>query len=158
MSNAASLENPCLEKSSLENHCLTCGACCATFRVSFYWSEAEALGLANNLVEQISPWHSCMAGTNQQPPRCQALQGRIGDNVTCSIYQQRPSPCHELQPGDDKCNRARALHGLPPIVGAYSQVASELLEGNSLISVQPEVMALPVESLGYGGELQPDVF
>ncbi|WP_374212354.1 YkgJ family cysteine cluster protein [Thiothrix subterranea] len=28
------------------NPCMTCGACCASFRVSFYWGETDAAPLA----------------------------------------------------------------------------------------------------------------
>ena len=94
------------------NVCQQCGACCASFRVSFYWAEAPQRGLADSLIEPLTPHLACMAGTNAPAPRCRALQGEIGDAVTCLAYASRPSPCRELQPGDDKCNRARARHGL----------------------------------------------
>lgn len=94
------------------NPCLRCGACCATYRVSFYWAEASQLGLPDSLIEKISPWHACMAGTGQSEPRCRALDGAIGQAVSCLVYPRRPSPCRELQPGEDKCNRARTRHGL----------------------------------------------
>lgn len=92
--------------------CTACGACCAAFRVSFYWAEAEELAIPRNLVEHISPVYSCMAGSNQKAPRCAALEGEIGRGVRCGIYLQRPSPCHEVQIGDARCQQARAKHGL----------------------------------------------
>jgi Fe-S-cluster containining protein len=113
-----------------ENPCIACGACCATFRVSFYWSEAEAsLGgsVPIALTEQVSPQHRCMKGTNQKNPRCIALEGTIGQEVGCTIYEQRPSPCREfgVQWHEDhftiiaedlvRCNRARVQRGLPEI-------------------------------------------
>lgn len=98
-----------------ENPCLTCGACCATFRVSFYWAESAATGLPERLTEQVNLFYSCMAGTNQPSPRCRALEGTIGVQVACGVYSQRTSPCKELQAGDEKCNKARAKHGLPPL-------------------------------------------
>ena len=103
------------DPSGSANPCVRCGACCATYRVSFYWSEAEANGLADTLTEKLSPWMSCMAGTNRALPRCVALRGEIGADIGCSIYAQRPSPCRELLPGDEQCHRARARHGLPPL-------------------------------------------
>ena len=99
------------------NPCLDCGACCAHFRVSFYWSEAEARGLPEALTEQVNPWFSCMAGTNQSSPRCVALGGEVGKAVACTIYEMRPEPCREVQAGDAKCNRARARHGFAPLPG-----------------------------------------
>ena len=96
--------------------CRDCGACCASFRVSFYWAEAEAFGLPEALVEQLSPWYACMAGTNVASPRCQALQGKVGHRVSCAVYRQRPSPCREVQPGDAQCGKARLAWRLPALV------------------------------------------
>jgi len=94
--------------------CTRCGACCAHFRVSFYWAEGEALPEA--LTVKLNPHMSCMAGTDHpHRPRCAALAGHVGCAVRCTAYDDRPSPCHELQPGEDKCQRARARHGLPPL-------------------------------------------
>lgn len=93
-----------------DNVCLSCGACCMTYRVSFYWAEADARGLPPFLTERVTPTLSCMAGTNARAPRCAALRGTV-----CSVYEQRPEPCREVQVGDDKCLRARAYHGLPPL-------------------------------------------
>ncbi len=95
------------------NACQQCGACCAAFRVSFYWAEAEARGLPDAAIERVTPHLACLAGTNQQHPRCVALAGEVGKGVTCGLYAQRPSPCREVQPGDEKCEEARARHGLP---------------------------------------------
>lgn len=95
--------------------CLSCGACCASFRVSFYWAEAEALGLPEELVEMVNHHYSCMAGTNSSTPYCLALQGDIGVLVACSVYASRPSPCHEVQSGDAQCQKARQKHALPQL-------------------------------------------
>ncbi len=100
---------------SAVNPCLDCGACCTFYRVSFYWAEAEARGLPVHLTEQVSPFLSCMAGTNQSAPRCHALQGTVGEQVACGVYAQRTSTCRELQPGDEKCNKARARYGMAPV-------------------------------------------
>ena len=92
--------------------CLDCGACCASYRVSFYSAEADVNGIADSMVQALTPVYSCLSGTNQSRPHCQALVGEVGKVVKCSMYEQRPSPCRELQPGDDKCQKARAKHGL----------------------------------------------
>lgn len=95
--------------------CLTCGACCCYYRVSFYWQEAQQRGLDESQLVQITPWRVCFTGTERIPPRCVHLQGQIGQQIACSIYEQRPSTCRELQIGDEKCLKARAAHGLPPL-------------------------------------------
>lgn len=98
-----------------DNPCLACGACCMSFRVSFYWAEAQARGLADAMVEQVTPHIACMAGTNSAAPRCVALGTGQDGPYACGVYPQRPEPCREVQPGDDKCRRARHLHGMPPL-------------------------------------------
>lgn len=96
--------------------CQHCGACCAAFRVSFYWGEAAQRGLPDTLLERVSAHLACMVGTNQPAPRCRALRGEVGQEVTCQVYDARPSPCHEVEPGSDQCNKARAKYGLEPLL------------------------------------------
>jgi len=114
-----------------KNPCVRCGACCAHFRVSFYWAEAEdAPGgmVPLELTEDITDLRRCMKGTNNARPRCAALQGQVGGRVACAIYDQRPSPCREFgvtwsrgvlhfAPVElARCNQARAAWGLPPLL------------------------------------------
>lgn len=109
--------------------CRECGACCAFFRVSFYWAEALAVGLPDHLLEQVSPWHTCMAGTGLRAPCCLALAGEVGRRVRCTVYAQRPAPCRELQPGDAKCIQARHGHALPPIVASELRGSASVRDG-----------------------------
>jgi uncharacterized protein len=103
--------------------CLSCGACCAAFRVSFYWAEADdAPGgqVPVALTERLTPHLRCMRGTNSKAPRCEQLLGDVLGG-RCAIYDQRPSPCRELVPYDaaghptPQCQKARATYGLPPL-------------------------------------------
>ncbi|WP_321899854.1 YkgJ family cysteine cluster protein [Paraburkholderia heleia] len=99
--------------------CLDCGACCATFRVSFYWTEADT-GMGGRtpeeLVTQIGPLYVAMRGTDRMQPRCAALNGTIGEKVSCGVYENRSSACREFTAGDDRCNRARAKHCLDTLL------------------------------------------
>lgn len=105
------------------NPCMTCGACCAYFRVSFYWAEGDDAGgyVPASLTQQLSPFLRCMDGTNQKHVRCVALEGQIGVEVHCSVYENRPTPCREFAMSgedgqiNDACNRARASYGLPSL-------------------------------------------
>lgn len=108
----------------MANPCLGCGACCAFFRVSFYWAEAERFLGGNvpaELTLKLNPHLSAMRGTEVRPARCVALQGDVGQSVACGIYTDRPSPCRELMPSwetgepSPQCDKARAAHGLPPL-------------------------------------------
>lgn len=108
----------------MRNPCLTCGACCAYFRNSFYWAEAADAtpgGVPVELTEKLTPFLRVMKGTNQPQPRCIALGGTIGTCVACGVYEQRPSPCRDFVPSwmlgeqNPRCDQARAAHGLPPL-------------------------------------------
>ena len=95
--------------------CQRCGACCAHYRVSFYWAEGnDAPGgqVPVELTEPLTPHLRCMRGTSSDAPHCVALQGEVGVSVGCSIYAQRPTTCHEVQVGDAQCLKARAHHGI----------------------------------------------
>lgn len=97
-----------------QDACASCGACCAFYRVSFYWAEGESI--PNQMVENLTPVYSCMSGTNLKQPRCVALEGEIGQQVSCTIYPLRSSSCKEVQVGDNQCSKARFAHGLIPFV------------------------------------------
>jgi uncharacterized protein len=62
-----------------------------------------------------------MRGTSVPQPRCQALDGTLGKQVSCTIYARRPSPCREFAwHGEggrrhERCNAARARIGLAPL-------------------------------------------
>jgi Fe-S-cluster containining protein len=76
------------------NPCLSCGACCAYYRIIFHTD--EALAIPAEYLEQVQSGVSCMKGTNSYPPRCAALSGEVGQQVSCAIYESRPSPCREF--------------------------------------------------------------
>lgn len=106
--------------------CLSCGACCAFFRVAFYWREAEVeeheAAVPQDFWEDLTERHRCMKGTSSKhSPKCIALEGRIGEHVKCTIYSHRPSPCRDFEASyesgekNERCDRARAKHGMRPL-------------------------------------------
>ena len=106
------------------NPCIACGACCAFYRVSFYWADADSAAggvIPEELTERISPHLAAMKGTGTPKSRCVALQGTIGKQVFCSIYSQRPSVCRsftaagENSAPNELCDKARAGWGMPPL-------------------------------------------
>jgi Fe-S-cluster containining protein len=99
--------------------CIECGACCAAFRVDFAREELDEAGgrVPSGLAIALNASLARMRGTDHAPPRCAALAGRIGERVRCGIYEWRPGPCRELEPGSDACQRARRRHGLPALAG-----------------------------------------
>jgi len=109
---------------SMVNPCLDCGACCAFFRASFYWTESDLAiegGVPAELTEKLNDFRIAMRGTTGPSPRCIALMGIIGKRVHCSIYAKRASVCRDFQPAwlngepNERCDRARAQWGLPAL-------------------------------------------
>lgn len=111
------------------NPCVTCGACCVTYRASFHWLELASAGgtVPDELAEQLTPHLAVMKGSNGRNIRCCALDGTVGERVSCRIYPQRSSPCRDFrysgQDGlyDERCEKARARHGLPPLMQPPSE-------------------------------------
>lgn len=105
------------------NPCLTCGACCAYFRVSFFWGECQSAGgsVPDNAVIAINSTYVAMIGTDRKPSRCTALEGSVGEKVRCSIYSNRSSSCQhfhaswEFGEHNPDCDAARAAYGLTPL-------------------------------------------
>lgn len=97
--------------------CLSCGACCAAFRVDFSVHESASHGgrVPDGLWESVTASTCRMRGTDYARPRCAALTGTIGAQAACGIYEWRPSPCREFAAGSDACNRVRLRHGMPAL-------------------------------------------
>jgi len=73
------------------------------------------------LTEKLDPHRLAMRGTQAYRPHCVALKGMVGIATQCTIYPQRPSVCREVLPSWEsgqsrpQCDKARAIHGLPPL-------------------------------------------
>lgn len=106
-----------MSQTSSEHPCLRCGACCAAFRVDFAVYEMEDAGgrVPMGLAVEVTGNTWRMRGTDHVPIRCAALTGKVGERAACGIYEWRPNPCRELEPGSHGCEKARARHGLPPL-------------------------------------------
>ena len=106
------------------NPCMDCGACCACFRASFYWGEADDCppgGVPVGMTADLTDFRRVMRGTDQKEPRCIALMGTVGTRVHCAIYDRRSSICRSFQPSwaedipNEWCDRARLAWSLPPL-------------------------------------------
>jgi Fe-S-cluster containining protein len=105
--------------------CLTCGACCAHYRVAFHWLESDAAtpgGVPAGMAETLDAHRLCMRGTHAAPIRCIALDADIGRSSRCTIHPRRPSVCRDVAASwesgvaSTQCDRARMAHGLRPLV------------------------------------------
>ncbi|MGH8033286.1 MAG: YkgJ family cysteine cluster protein [Luteimonas sp.] len=108
----------------MSHPCLSCGACCAYFRVGMHWSETDAApggGVPVAMTEAFGPHQAVMRGTWEQRPRCIALDAQIGVHSRCTIHARRPDACRQVQASwecgvaSDQCDRARIAHGLTPL-------------------------------------------
>jgi Fe-S-cluster containining protein len=104
------------------NPCVSCGACCAFFRASFYWTESDLAtpgGVPYALTDHLYTHYLVMKGTDSPVLRCIALKGIIGSQVYCEIYGRRSSACRNFPPSwengevNERCDKARAKWGLP---------------------------------------------
>jgi Fe-S-cluster containining protein len=105
------------------NPCLSCGACCAYYRITFPEEDCNHLAggyVPAELTAVSAKNRRLMLGTEDRNPRCIALEGCLGFQVKCTIYQSRPSTCRVFQrswsqgAGNELCDRARLAYGLQP--------------------------------------------
>lgn len=114
--------------SNHDNPCMSCGACCASMRVSFHRSQLQSEGgrVPDAPADEETVSTARMRGTDRSQPRCVCLVGKVGESVRCGIYEFRPDPCVEFAAHglygieNDVCNRARRRHGLPPLLNPAS--------------------------------------
>lgn len=103
--------------------CRGCGACCATYRITLPRIELASRGgqVPDALTDPYTATTACMREHPDIPGRCIALEGEIGAEVNCAIYERRPEACREFAPlaaigvGDAACDEARRRQGLAPL-------------------------------------------
>lgn len=102
------------------NPCQSCGACCATLRITFPAAELAARGgcVPDALAE---PYGNAMCMRTTAAGACIALRGTPGQVMACSIYEWRPQACRDFAPlaavgrSDAACDEARRRRGLAPL-------------------------------------------
>ena len=100
--------------------CSTCGACCASML---------CVGVRpSENVPTENYWDITAKGKNGEITvdrylrrdgetlACAALEGTIGEAVSCRIYEQRPRICHQFEAGSDKCHALRRAYGIEPFL------------------------------------------
>ncbi len=103
--------------------CLTCGACCVSpfmgdgyIRLSR--GEERRLGRLGLPVLEVVPGpddRMVLLGTKENSQRrhvCIALDGAVGERVSCTIYGVRPMLCREFEAGSPECYQAREAAGI----------------------------------------------
>jgi Fe-S-cluster containining protein len=101
-----------------DNPCQACGACCATSANWPRFSTEDDEALDRIPAELVNGRGS---GMRCDGDRCAALQGKVGEATSCSIYEVRPEVCRTCMPGDDECAVARRKWGMAPLVAPLSR-------------------------------------
>ena len=102
--------------------CLTCGACCLSPLGGEGYIRLNA-DEENRLARRGLPVLEVLAdpqdrivllGTksNRNGRVCVALTGRLGKQVACTIYPDRPELCRQFEAGSPECRQARRAAGL----------------------------------------------
>ena len=101
--------------------CVTCGACCGAM-ICVAVSPNDTQTPAENY------WDITTSGANDEivvdrylrrsgeTLACASLEGEIGEQVKCDIYEQRPKMCHVFEAGSDKCHAIRRAYGIEPFL------------------------------------------
>jgi len=91
--------------------CTKCGACCRGFDVDLVWSDH---GVPEDMTERTTDNIDLFKMRQHKDGSCVALCGNIGESVSCSVYENRPSVCRDFQPGNIQCQLIRIQEGLTP--------------------------------------------
>ena len=103
--------------------CDCCGACCqGPLLVEVYDLDViREPRLATAYIPRSSAksFEAVMADL-QQEDQCLLIAGGepckfLGEDNRCGVYPTRPNVCVAMQAGDDQCQLARRLAGLPPL-------------------------------------------
>lgn len=93
--------------------CALCGACCREAFDVVAVPPGDPMGSHQGLVvEHLDGWRSMRRVPCEGGTRCAALTGGAGAPWRCSIYDDRPSTCRELEAGSEDCLLARRSLGL----------------------------------------------
>ena len=103
--------------------CLTCGACCVSPFVGEGYiqvspDEERRLAKLGLPVLEIVPGPEdrvVMLGTRNNGQRlrvCVALTGKVGKQVACAVYAERPELCRQFEAGSPECHQARKALGI----------------------------------------------
>ena len=110
-------ESVTVEPGEAPPNCVTCGACCEVYSiVPITMAESERVGQYMEVTADQEPdvVIDRLVKRDLETGRCSHLQGPIGRDIGCDIYQDRPNVCRVFEAGSDKCHEIRRMYGLEP--------------------------------------------
>lgn len=111
--------------------CQTCGACCSYYAYSVKGVPADGVIIEDQRYTfksddeikytypdgQTESWavtHWMRRKEEDGWQKCKALEGNVGQSVTCTVYDKRPSACSGFDPGSPQCLHIRQWAGVDP--------------------------------------------
>ena len=105
--------------------CDSCGACCKVFELIIEPSDIIREPRLANLGEDAanrydtSLWGNGLRIIDQPCPFLAA-------DFRCNVYQTRPDGCRMLEPGSSRCQDARSMVGLDPLLPSFSSKSQRI--------------------------------
>jgi len=85
--------------------CCACGACCFNEDSRYVLVSGEDYDRLGARAEELTHFASGLCFMRMHEGHCVALELQTDGRVRCSIYEQRPRLCRELEPRSQVCER-----------------------------------------------------
>ena len=105
-----------------QRECTRCGACCCNSPENLAEGVREWVAIAprDPILAAPALVRRLVVVDDEGEPhlradeggRCLALRGRVGAQIECSIYRERPTACRIVEAGSEACLAARRARGL----------------------------------------------
>ena len=112
--------------------CVTCGLCCSfPLIVPVTLRDSERLKSYCDILLDDSE-HEIVVDRvlpRGEDGRCVNLRGTLGQEIGCTIYEDRPRVCRDFDAGSDRCHAYRRMYGFePPLPEREVAIALERLQ------------------------------
>jgi Fe-S-cluster containining protein len=135
--------------------CGTCGACCTAFvRIpaepesevpdDACWTVEKEIGGEKITVDRF-------VRRDAETHRCSQLHGELGVEVSCGIYEDRPSSCRAFEAGSDRCHAIRRAYGIEPFLTIEEMTAANARLEERAGGGQPIIEKVDYRAAGLAG-------
>src|SRR5450830_1037877 len=111
----------------MSHPCLTCGACCASYRVDFsiYELDEEGGTVPSGLAVEVNGSTCRMRGTDHVPIRCAALTGKVGERWRVAFTSGALPPAMSCRQATTAAKRPVPGTDCPPMPRWWATGSSE---------------------------------